>query len=103
VRYTRRVVDFFRSRSIHRHETIDFDIPIFDECQRAVENDCLAKAMAPLREQDQTIICWKLVEGWSLKEISTQLDITEAGARTRLKRAKRALKENLTDILQESA
>lgn len=65
--------------------------------QRAVERDALERGLAALPSGQRTVIVLKDVYGLSCREIGRELGIEEGAVKVRLHRARKRLRELLSD------
>ncbi len=83
-----------RNRSVWTKNRSDFpeNLPA-----KAEDNSNLTEALDALEGKYRLVIYLHYYEGYSVKEISSLLKITEANVKTRLKRAREKLRISLTD------
>ena len=91
------VADYFRNNSKHdRDVDIDWDSSFheFNECV----SQCLKKLMHELPDMYRVPLELAEISGHSQFQIADKLNISYSGARSRIQRARRMLKEKLDDL-----
>lgn len=88
-------IDLLRHRK--RHETLTLNEDLVLSPQRAETNDQLAQCILKLPERYQEVILLKYRHGYSLREISSIMDISPSAATKLEQRAKKKLEKMCTE------
>ena len=99
-------IDYYRkNKRFQNHLEADGETPVFDEVyapdQLAYED--IIKLLSQLPEDQQLVFNLYEVEGYSHKEISDRLEITESSSRVYLMRAKTKLRQLIQQYMIEYA